>query len=484
MNSIRKTMMNTKPVIAILIALTLGLSQALLTKTAVASSPASPVAQDRLGQPLATPLGTFGGIAYTQYDGIFEGQTSTGAYRVPYRITAPTDPIRANRTVLVEPPHPCGGLGTLNTFLRQDFLFPRGFAHAGIGWSTSSWKDCPLRILDPATPGVFIDGGFHEHNGRTDDEIITDFARALRVDPVAGKILGRVDRRYLTGYSDSSDPVLRLVMSGGANGVFDFVLPFMVVGYDPQAALADGRFGGKLIILNNQAPKSSLSFVDRGNAPNLYRFYAVAGTPHIPDALVPDVLNPSGSTPASWQPDLRAHFLQGDAWVRGAPPPPSNHLLTTSDGTLVLDANGNAISVDASGQPVPRLPIVELGEAHFTAGFIGTYDTVKTIADLGFASHDAYLKAFQDKLSAYLKAGYILKEDADAMLRRAALCPPLTYTETYRDHYDNFTTITSLRSSPAAVDAQVRAVHLVWHSVQHGRSADTTRAAGVSTVAT
>src|SRR5262245_66532587 len=91
-----------------------------------------PVAADGvLGQPVATPIGTFGGIAYVQYDGIFDGQTSTGAFRVPYRITAPADPNRANRTALVEPPHPCGGLGALNTFLRQDFLFPRGFVHAG-----------------------------------------------------------------------------------------------------------------------------------------------------------------------------------------------------------------------------------------------------------------------------------------------------------------------------------------------------------------
>lgn len=43
-------------------------------------------AEDQLGQPIATPVGTFGGIAYVKYDGIFEGQTSTGTYRVPYRI--------------------------------------------------------------------------------------------------------------------------------------------------------------------------------------------------------------------------------------------------------------------------------------------------------------------------------------------------------------------------------------------------------------
>jgi hypothetical protein len=443
MKRMRKTMMNMKPVRVILIALTLGLSGVLSTTTAVASASASTVAQDWLGQPLATPLGTFGGIAYIQYDGIFEGQTSTGAFRVPYRITAPADPVRANRTVLVEPPHPCGGLGALNTFLRRDFLLPRGFVHAGIGWSTASFgKGCDLRILDPTAYGMFINGGFHDHNGRTDDEIIVDFARALAVDPVASQILGRVERRYVTGFSDSSDPVLRLVTSGRAAGVFDFALPFVAAGYDPQTALAAGRYGGKLIIVNSEFEGASASFVDRGGTQARYRFYAVAGTPHIPDVLVPDLLNPAGTTPASWQPELRAHFLQGDTWVRGGQqPPPSNHLLTARQGTLVRDANGNAISVNASGQLVPRLPFVELGEAHFISGFVGSYDTVKAVADLGFASHGAYLKAFDDKLSDYLKAGYILKEDADAMRQRAVLCPPSTFTETYRDHYDTFTAI-------------------------------------------
>jgi hypothetical protein len=37
-----------------------------------------------------------------------------------------------------------------------------------------------------------------------------------------------------------------------------------------------------------------------------------------------------------------------------------------------------------------------------------------------------------------MNAGYILPQDAAAMRARAELCPPLTYTQTYRDHYDNF----------------------------------------------
>jgi hypothetical protein len=437
----------------------LALVALLATSPAAANGhPGPPVAAvDHLGPPVATAIGSFGGIAYVQYDGTFEGMTSTGAYRVPYRITAPADPKLGNRTVLMEPPHAVTGLDALGTWLGRDFLFSRGFAHAGIGWSTSLFvpggPDMSFRILDPTAPGVFIEGGFDDAGGRTDDEIIAEFASALARDSRARQMLGRVDRRYLTGFSDSSDPVLRLVSSGRAAGVFDLVVPFTAPAHDPQTALAAGLDGGKLIIVNSEfEARVAASFVDRGGLPNQYRFYAVAGTPHIPDFWVPGVA--SMTTPASWQPALRAHFLQGHDWAEeGKHPPPSTHLKTSDNGTLDRDANGNAIAVDAKGKTVPRLPFVELGEARFIVvapesdgeipfeDFLGSYDGVKTIADLGFKSHDEYIQAFERKAADYVKAGYMLDEDAKVMVRRAALCAPLTFTETYRDHYDAFTSI-------------------------------------------
>ena len=431
-------------------------SLALAVMALLAPSPAS--ADGGLGEASVKPVGSYGGIAYVEYNGIFQGRTSTGQYRVPYRITAPADPDLANRTVLVEPPHPEEGLGALNTFLRRDFLLPRGFVHAGIGWSTATRGPDGLgRILDPTVPGVFIKGGVILNNadglpqdGRTDDEIIVDFARALAVDGNAQSMIGRVDRRYLTGLSDTSRTVLRLITSGRAAGVFDFALPFLAwPGYDPQTALAAGRFGGKLIVVDSELEGASTDLVDRGGVPGQYRFYAVAGTPHLSDPLAPHPAN--STTPASWQPALRAHFLQGDKWVRaGKAPVPSTRLKTSDGVTLDRDGNGNAISVDAEGKRVPRLPFVELGEAHYVvpsavpspdAFVLGSYDAVKTIAELGFKSHDEYIKAFKKKVADYVKAGYMLKEDADAMSRRAALYPGLTFTETYRDHYPEFAAI-------------------------------------------
>jgi len=297
-----------------------------------------------------------------------------------------------------------------------------------------------MRILDPSVPGTFIEGGFEDSGGRTDPEIIVDFARALAMDQEAKSMLGRVARRYVTGLSDSSYPVMDLVTSGLAGGVFDLAMPLTTEWNDPQPALDTGLFRGKLVIVNSEADASG-NLVDRGVAPNQYRFYAVAGTPHIPDLLDIPFFSRQ-STPGSWLPAVRAHFLQADRWVRkGTPPPVSYHLKTTADNEIERDANGNAITVNASGQPVPRLPFVELGEARFLTGFIGSYDSVKSVTDLGFGSHTAYLKAFKGKVAAYLAAGYIRPEEAAAMRDRAVLCPPLTFTETYRDHYDDFVAI-------------------------------------------
>jgi Alpha/beta hydrolase domain len=367
----------------------------------------------------ATPAGSFDGVDYVEYDGVFAGHTSTGAFRVPYRITAPVDPEDGNGAVVVEPPHFATGLGTLGFQLGRKFLLGQRFTHAGVGYSTTSFgPGLDQRILDPTVPGIYIDGGVADGNGRTDDEIVADFARALATDPDAHAMAGQVRDTYLTGYSDAASVPLRLLASGQADGVFELVLPFTVESpVDPQAALGAGRFDGKLLIVNSAADGSG-SLVDSGAHPDQYRFYAVAGTPHVSDPLVP--LFSNQTTPASWIPALRAHFLQAHRWVRNrvAPPPSS----TVDDG--------------------PRLPFVELGEAVFHPGFLGSYDNVKTITQLGFATHRAYTKAFNAAVDAYARAGSILPEEASEMMRRASLCPPLTYTETYRDHYGRFVAIT------------------------------------------
>jgi hypothetical protein len=392
---------------------------ALLWTAAPGVSHAAAATDDVEAPTTATPAGSFDGVDFVQYDGVFAGHTSTGPFRVPYRITAPGDPEDGNGAVVVEPPHFATGLGTLAFQLGRKFLLGRRFIHAGVGYSTTSFgPGLDQRILDPTVPGTYIDGGVADGNGRTDDEIVADFARTLATDADAHAMVGQVRDAYLTGFSDAAGVPLRLLASGQADGVFELALPFTVESpVDPQEALGAGRFDGRLLIVNSAADDSS-NLVDSGAHPDQYRFYAVAGTPHVSDPLVP--LFSNQTTPASWIPALRAHFLQAHRWVRNrvAPPPSS----TVDHG--------------------PRLPFVELGEAVFHTGFLGSYDNVKTITQLGFATHRAYAKAFNAAVDAYARAGSVLPEEASEMMRRASLCPPLTYTETYRNHYGRFVALT------------------------------------------
>jgi hypothetical protein len=401
--------------------------------------PSTASAAGRLQPPSKISLGTFDGVEYFQYDGLFVGKTSTGKYSVPYRISAPANLRSASRgTVLVEPPHFVQGTYLRENYLGRPFLFGEGrrFLHASVGYSTNFY-----RILDPTAKGVFINGGVVDGNGRTDDEIIVDFARALRSDPVARALIGVAARRYLAGFSDSANPAKRIVASGLAEDVFDLALPITTGSEnDPQASIADGKYSGKVITVDSEFEWFyGRALEDRGTTPDNYHFFIVPGTPHVPDPLCPGFFS-NNSTPASWQHALRAHFLQGHEWVTQGEAPPTSTRLATADGEIARDSNGNALLVEITGASAPRLPYVELGEAKFVTGFVGTYEPQPppTIEQIGFSSFDEYLTAFDEALDAQLQARYMLKEDAEVLLKRAGMSPPATFTQNYHDRYDEF----------------------------------------------
>ena len=120
--------------------------------------------------------------------------------------------------------------------------------------------------------------------------------------------------------------------------------------------------------------------------------------------------------------------------------PPTSTRLATTDGEIARDSNGNALLVEITGASAPRLPFVELGEARFVTGFLGTYEPQPppTIEELGFSSFPEYLAAFEEALEAQVQAGYMLVEDADVLLKRADLSPPATLTDNYYARYDEF----------------------------------------------
>jgi len=421
---------------------------------ALPAFPSTASAAGTLQPPSKTSLGTFRGVEYFQYAGLFAGKTSTGKYSVPYRISAPANPRSATgSTVLVEPPHFATGTFLRESYLGRPFLFGEGFLHASVGYSTFA-----NRILDPTAKGVFIKGGVFDGNGRTDDEIIVDFARALRSDPLARALIGPAApaaRRYLAGFSDSAEPVKRIVASGLAEGIFDMALPITTGSEkDPQVSIAARKYSGKVISVASEFEWYwGRALEDRGTSPDQYRFFIVPGTPHIPDPLCDGTLS-NMTTPAGWQPALRAHFLQGHDWVTQGEAPPTSTRLATTSGAIARDSNGNALLVDITGASAPRLPFVELGEATFIVPIPGATEPPRVLQgtyapqpppntqQLGFASDKEYLAAFGNALNAQKDAGYILNEDAEVLLNRAKLSPPVTppatFTLNYHARYELF----------------------------------------------
>ncbi|HJZ54550.1 MAG TPA: hypothetical protein VKE74_06305, partial [Gemmataceae bacterium] len=160
---------------------------------------------------IAIPHGTFGGVKYVRYEAMFAGVTSDRhRYRVPCQIIAPQRPedgcglvvFDYLNTTAVE----VGGTEAplARYMMTDDFLFGGAASYAtvrcdaitvGVPWSDGR--------LDTSTEFITSAG----------DEfaIAADYAKALRVDPVAAELLGEIDRMAAFGYSKSAGRVRGLL---------------------------------------------------------------------------------------------------------------------------------------------------------------------------------------------------------------------------------------------------------------------------------
>ena len=450
--------------------------------SAILFIPALATAEGKLDRPhRISALGTYGGVSYNRYDGFFSGRTSTGDYRVPYRIDAPTNSSLGNGAVIMEPPHFAAGPALPEAFLGRRLLFGQRFAHAAVGYSLITFGDpdhtITNRIIDPAAKGVFIHGGvvLPFEDGPTDDEITVDFARALTTDGVARAMLGTVQHRYLAGFSDSSSPVKRIIWSGAAEGVFDLVMPIIADSDDdPQLAIADGRYSGKVMTVDSEVEWFyGRALEDRGGSPEHYRYFIVAGTPHVAHDIA--------ATPATYMAALRAHFIQAHRWVtEGVPPPPSTLLAMTyaslshcdavippdlrpAPDELKIDRDENCNALMAGS--ATRLPALVLGEATFITGFLGDYapKPPATLSALGFSSDADYLAAFDAAVDAQVASGDMLPDDAAIYRARARMSPGATFTESYFARYADFSALDDLPAAGATPLRNRGRVFSGWH---------------------
>ena len=405
---------------------------------------------------VAIPHGTFAGVGYMRYEAMFAGVSSNGRpYRVPCQIIAPLDPQAGSGLLLFDwlvqstiPTVVGQEQADARYIMTDEFIFGRGMSYATVRCDpaaigtvspvsdpTRPWSD---GLLDTSTE--FITSAGDEF------DIVVDYVKALRTDPVALQCLGAIDRRAAFGYSAAGYRLRGLLRLNLGGGLFDFSLVGGTGrGYSHPA-------GNQIGFSNSEkAPRADagleIDFQSETEAINAdahktrheewnYRVYQFAGTAHLRniDAAEFGLANPADANPADWVAFIRALFVAGDDWCDGIVPPPSIWLGALNDPTIVRDANGNALVRFVGGQPTNttgfRLPEVAVGENQYIPldptyidgmflGFLRALAGGHVDLTGSFTNHAQYVSAVTLHAMDLNAAGYLLTEDADAIIQRA-----------------------------------------------------------------
>jgi len=384
------------------------------------------------GSVVAKALGTFNGVAYTQYNGQFVG-TTAGDYAVGFEIVAPTDPTRGNGITVVETMHVMGATVGRDAYFTPAFFYNRGFTYAGIWWHPAE--------VDP----------FAGYSAEEANQILHNFGLALRQDPAMRKMVGPVKYLYAYGASKATEPLLTLVASPAAT-LYDLTL--LVVPSWPGGTLELAFTANRTMAFNVEGDRlmSTLSgeHVEalRGSS-DTYRSYEVAGGAHMPDLPWVRTASPAygttseGTSPLDWTPVLRALFIAGHRWVtEGVVPPASTYLYDAPFGQvdpLYASVYGmdlvTGINRDAMGNALGgiRLPDLAIGRgvyipndpaSFFGMGLFGAFldKQCEPMADGSppFASHADYVAQVTAQIQALASQGFLLTEDAEHLIAQAS----------------------------------------------------------------
>ncbi len=405
---------------------------------------------------VSIPHGTFGGVPYTRYEAMFDGVTPEGRpYRVPCQIIAPLHPQAGSGRLLFDWLVP----STIYTAVGQeqadarytltdDFIFGRGLSYATVrcnpeGLGTRSPVSDPTR---PWSDGLLDTSSEFILSAADEFDIVADYVKALRTDPVALQILGDINRTAAFAYSASGWRLRGLLRIKKGEGLFDFSLvggtgkgferpsgteiKSSNVEKPPRAGAGlEIDFQSETDMLIADAHKT------RHEEPN-YRVYQFAGAAHIRDidAAMFGCPEPEKANSAEWTPFFRALFVAGDKWCDGIAPPPSLWLGAPNDPTIVRDAKGNARVRFVGGCPVNtsgfRLPEVAVGENQYIpldpsyndGSALGSFRVIAgghvDLTD-SFTNHAQYVSQVTFHALGLKAWGYLLAADADAIIQRA-----------------------------------------------------------------
>lgn len=399
---------------------------ALSENTETASMPIPDLGESPLHITSATSYGQFNGVDYVKYSGHFVNTSNGEAFDAPFEIVTPAKPDQGNGRLVVEPFHFIEGAGARDKFLTPDLLFGQGFSHAAICWQTPlpDSKDHPCTAF----------AGKPEQ----DLSIIADFAKALKTKEGA-TLVGAVDNLYSIGFSNSADPLQRLLLDPLGQHLFDlsFVVttgwPLPTVEFAPlpaemPAALLPEESAERVITLLTEADLILFNagvLRDDGAHAN-YRSYEVTGVSHIPGALYerPEL---------DWLPILRALFVAGDRWMtEGVEPPPSVFLAqAAADASDPVYERATGITRDESrnAQGGIRLPDLALGRGQFSAVDTSDFALFGTFTDLQckpradgsvrFPDHQTYVEQYTEAAHRLVADGFLLADEADRLIKVA-----------------------------------------------------------------
>ncbi|MFZ4574223.1 MAG: alpha/beta hydrolase domain-containing protein [Phycisphaerales bacterium] len=332
--------------------------------------------------------------------------------------------------------------------LTDEFLFGQGVTYAtvrcdpaGIGQSSPivdssrPWSD---DLLD--TSSEFITSAGDEF------DIVADYMKALRSDPVARGLTGRINRTAAFGYSASGFKLRGMLRIQMGRGLFDFS-PGGGTGKGFDHPVGDAiefseeerapRAGAGLEIdFQSESDVLALGAHEtRHEEPN-FRVYQFAGASHLRDidAAVFGLADPQTANSADWVPFFRALFVAGNRWCDGVCPPPSIWLGAPNEPNIHRDANGNALVRFVGGRRVNttgyRLPEVAVGQNQYIAldpsyddgsfaGFLRVLAGGHVDLTGNFTNHNRYVRDVRSHTRALQAQRYLLASDADAIILRA-----------------------------------------------------------------
>lgn len=368
-------------------------------------------------------------------------------YRTTVTVRRPVSARRFNGTVVIEWNNVTAGRDQdIDWFLIHEHLIRAGYAWIGVSAqrlgveALKVWSPKRYATLD-VTHGGAVD------NDALSYDIFAGVAQAVR-HPGRTNMMGgfKVDRIFAIGHSQSAGRLATYV-----NSIHPLAPSFDAVVVHGGGGRIRTDLDLKVWKLVAETDVIASQAANRQPDTGKFRMWEVAGTSHVdvrfvaysrrlnardgatvvgraPVSGTASPVNPCDRSPWSHVP---FHYVMSAAldhlvrWVKdGTPPPGAPPIDTTSPGppaTIQRDKHGNALGGIRLAEHA--VPIGVNTGVNSGPGFCRLYGShvdfdAATLASL-YASHDAYVSAVKDATRKNLKAGYILKADAEATIAEA-----------------------------------------------------------------